>query len=139
MLIVHRLAGRLESQLYLAVMVAFVPKHVLEQKDWVVVVKIHGASCLDSALYGVTHGFGAIVQHLRDAIRGTLHRPLDAGKVSGELRSVLEDQNQPHIMNVRKQFRNTWTAFYGPGFQAAIRESAEQVDQDGVISVPGVE
>ena len=48
----------LESQLHLAVMVALVPEHVLEQEDRVVVVEIHVPACLQPALYRVPHRLG---------------------------------------------------------------------------------
>lgn len=49
-LVGHRAAGHLECQLQLTVMVAFMPEHVLEQEDGVVVVNVHVPACLHSAL-----------------------------------------------------------------------------------------
>jgi len=48
-------------------MVAFVPDHVLEQEDRVVVVKVHVPDCLHPAFYRVPHRLGAVFQHLRHA------------------------------------------------------------------------
>src|ERR1700681_3462505 len=41
---------QLEGQLNLAVMVALVPEHVLQQQDRVVIVKVHVPACLHPAL-----------------------------------------------------------------------------------------
>ena len=53
------------------------------------VVKIRVPACLDPGLNGVPHCFGAVVQHLRDAITVMLLDPLFFGHVSSELRGVL--------------------------------------------------
>ena len=55
--ICDRVARQLEGQLDLAVMVSLMPDHVLQQKDWVIVVKVHLPARLYPALYGVPHGF----------------------------------------------------------------------------------
>jgi hypothetical protein len=89
--------------------------------------------------YRVPHGLGAIVQHLREAARVVLGDPLFLGRVSGELEGVLEDEHQSYIVDVCEQLRDGWAALHRPGLQAALRERAEQVEQDGVIPIPGVE
>src|SRR3989442_1314877 len=99
-------AHQLEGQLYLTMMVALVPEHVLEQEDRVVVVKGHVPARLRPALYSVSHRRGAFAEHLRDAIRVTLDRPLFLGQLSGELGGVLEDEHESHIVEVREQRRD---------------------------------
>src|SRR5207244_5198562 len=103
LLIGHWAACQLEGQLDLTVMVALVPEHVLEQEDRVVVVKVHVAACLHSALYRVPYRFGAVVQHLRDATRVTLDHPLFLGQLSGELGCVLEDEHKSYTVDVCEQ------------------------------------
>jgi hypothetical protein len=49
-----------------------------KEKDRMVEVKVHVLACFHPALYRVPHGLGAVVQHLRDAIRVTLNHPLTA-------------------------------------------------------------
>src|SRR5207302_10155769 len=48
-------ACQFEDEFDLAVMVALVPDHVLEEKDGVVVMKVHSAAGFDAALYRVPH------------------------------------------------------------------------------------
>src|SRR5205085_10103086 len=117
----HPTAGSLERQLHLTVMVALVPKHVLEEEDRVVVVQVHVPACLYSALHRVPHGLGAVVEDLRNAVRVTLVHPLFVGHVSGEFWRVLEDQHKPHIMDVREHLRDGWASFHRPGLQPAGR------------------
>ena len=73
--VVYEAACKFESELDLAVMVAFVPDEVLEEEDWVVIVNVHGAARFEFALCGVADDFAAVVQHLRDAIRVMLGGP----------------------------------------------------------------
>ena len=35
--------------------------------------------------------------------------------------------------------RDGWAALHRPGLEPALRERAEQVEQDGVVPVPGVQ
>src|SRR3979411_2626333 len=126
-------ARHLEGHLDLTVMVAFVPEHVLEQEDRVVVVKVHVPACLHPALYRVPHRLGAVVQHQRDATRVTLDHPLFLGQLSGELGGVLEDEHKSYKVDVCEQLRDGWAALHRPGFQPALRQGAKQVDQDGVV------
>src|SRR5207248_9247616 len=58
---------------------------------------------------------------------------------SGELRSILEDEYQSYIVDVCEQLRDGWTALHRLGLQPALRKSAEQVDQNGVVPVPGIQ
>src|SRR5229473_3655789 len=56
----------------------------------------------------VSHNLGAVIQHLRDAIRVAFGRPLFLGQVSGELRGVLEDEHKSYIVDVCEQLRDGW-------------------------------
>src|SRR6266853_1418289 len=60
-------------------MVALMPDHVLEQKDWMIIVKVHLMTCFHSALDRVSHGLGAVVQKLCHANRIRFCRPLFPG------------------------------------------------------------
>src|SRR5579859_4030861 len=138
-LIAQRAARQLEGQLDLTVMVCFVPEHMLEQGDGVVVMKVHPPTCVHSTLYGVPHRLGAIVQPLRDTTRVKLGDPFLLGYLSGKLRSVFEDEHKPYIVDVCEQLRDGWAALHRPDLQPALRESTEQVDQDGVVPIPRVQ
>ena len=104
-----------------------------------VVMEVHVAVCFHPALYGVPHDLSAIVEHLRDAVRVTLGGPLFLRRLSGELGGVLEDEHEPYIVDVREQLPDGWAALHRPHIQPAFRHDAKQVDQDGVVAVPGVE
>src|SRR5579864_6778541 len=119
-------------------MVALVPDHVLEKKDGVVVMKVHFAARFDTDLYRVTYRLCAVVQHLRNALTVGFEHPLVFRQGSGELGGVLGNEHQSHIVNVGEQLGGGWAILYGPDLESAIGESAEQVDQDGVVAVPGV-
>jgi UDP:flavonoid glycosyltransferase YjiC (YdhE family) len=80
---------QLQSQLDLTVMVSLVPDHVLKHEDRMIVVKIHVAACLHSALQRLPQYAGALIQHLGDAITITLDEPFFLEHVSGELGRVL--------------------------------------------------
>jgi hypothetical protein len=120
-------------------MVALVPDHVLEEQDGMIVVEVHGVAGLHPALHRVAHHLGAVIQHLRDAARFTLPQPFFLGQVSGELGGVLGDEHQPHIVDVREHLRDGWAALHGSDFQSFLREDAKQVEQNGIVPVPGIE
>src|SRR5215472_8063830 len=139
LLIAQWVAGELEGELDLTVMVALMPDHVLEHKDRVVVVKVHVQACLQPAFYGVAHRMCAAVQHLSEAATVALGAPLSPWNVffrvvGGELGSVLKDEHKPHIVDVHEHLRDGGAAFRGSGVQAVLRNGAEQVDQDGVVA-----
>jgi hypothetical protein len=96
-------------------------------------------ACLHPALYRGAHRLGAVVQHLRDATRVTLGHPLFLGQVSGELGGLLEDEHKSYKVDVCEQLRDGWAALHRPGLKPALREDAEQVEQDGVVPVPAVQ
>jgi hypothetical protein len=129
---------QLECQLYLAVVISFVPDHVLEQENRVVVMKVHLAACLHPALDRLSHRPCAEVQHFGNAITITLDDPFFLGHVSSELGRVLGEQDQPSIVDVGEQLRDRWAVFDRSDFQTALRQGAEQIDQDRVVPVPGV-
>jgi hypothetical protein len=120
-------------------MVALVPDHVLEQEDRVIVVKVHLLACLYPALYRVSHSLGTVVQHLRDATSVPLDHPLFLGQVSGELRGVFRDQHKSYKVDMCEQLRDRWATLHRPGLEPALREGAEQVEQDGVVPIPGIQ
>src|SRR5215469_16382429 len=64
----HRQARDLEGQLYLAMVVALVPDHVLEKEDRVVVMKVHLLARFEPAPDSFADCNGAFAQHLRDAV-----------------------------------------------------------------------
>src|SRR6202165_5342004 len=107
-LIGHWKARHLKGQLYLTMMVALMPDHVLEHEDRMVVVKFHVPACLHTVFYCVSHNLGAVLQDLRDAIRIAFGRPLFLGQASGELRGVLEDEHKSYIVNVCDHLRAGW-------------------------------
>jgi hypothetical protein len=90
-------------------------------------------------LTGVPHCLGTFVQHFRDAIGIALDRPLFFGQVSSELRGVFGDEHQSYIVDVCEKLRDGWAALHRLGVQSVLWERAQQVDQDGVVSVPGVQ
>ena len=61
LLIIDRTPSKLERQFDLTVMVAFVPNHVLQEEDWMVIMKVHFAAVLHFALYRIPHSSSAIV------------------------------------------------------------------------------
>ena len=137
--IVERAAHRFERELDLTVMVAFVPDHVLEHEDRMVVVPVHVAARLQSALDRIPHRQRAVVQHRRDSITVMLRPPLSFGQRFAELGSILVDEHESHIVDVHEQLRGGRTAVYRPGVHPAVRERAQQIDQDRVVSIPGVQ
>ena len=71
-------------------MITLVPDHVLEQKNWVIVVAVHVAASLQPALNGIPHRMRTVVQQLCDAARVALVYPLFFGQVFSELGSSSE-------------------------------------------------
>jgi hypothetical protein len=138
LLISYGAPRQLESQLYLAVMVAFVPNQVLEQENRVVVMKVHVPACLHPAPDRVPHRPGALIQRLADAARVKLDLPFFLGHDSGEFGRVLEDEHLSAIVDVCEQLRNGWATLYRLGRQPTLRQSVKQIEQNGVVSVPGV-
>src|SRR5271157_260915 len=143
-LIGYREARQLEGQLDLTMMVALVPDHVLQQQDRVVIVKVHLPACLHPALHCVSDHLGAVVQHLRDAVRVPLNRPLFLGclslrNLSGELGGVLRHKDESHIMDVCEHLRDRRAVLHRPRLQPTLRDGAKQVDQNGVVPVPRIQ
>jgi hypothetical protein len=95
-----RTASQVEGQFDLTVVVALMPKHVLEKEDRVVVMKVRVPARLHPALYRIPHHLGALVQHLRDAARVMLDLPLLLGQLPGELRNILQDKHESNIVDV---------------------------------------
>src|SRR5438270_167498 len=108
-------------------MVALMPEHVLQQEDWVVVVKVHGPRCDGPVLYRVPDCVGAFVQHLRYAARVRLRNPLLLRYGSGELGGVLEDEHKPYIVDMCEQLCNRWAALHCPDLQTPGGQRAQQV------------
>ncbi|HMF79474.1 MAG TPA: hypothetical protein VK604_27685 [Bryobacteraceae bacterium] len=65
--------------------------------------------------------------------------PLFLGQVSGELGGILQDEYKSYKVDVCEQLRYGWAALHRPDLQPALRERAEQVEQDGVVPIPGVQ
>src|SRR6266446_5857198 len=76
---------------------------------------------------------------LRNAIWVAFGRPLFLGEASGELGGVLEDEHKSYKVDVCEHLRDGWAALHRPGLQPALRQRAKQVDQDGVVPVPGIQ
>jgi hypothetical protein len=68
-----------------------------------------------------------------------LVHPLLLGQVSGELGGILAEEHKSYIVDVREQLRDGRAASHHPGLQTALRQGAEQVEQDGVVPIPGVQ
>jgi hypothetical protein len=105
----------------------------------VVVVEVHVLASFHPALDRVAHRLGVVVQHLREAIGVALVHPLLLGQVSGELGSILGEEHQSHIVYVRKKLRDGRATPHHPGLQPTIRQGAEQVKEDSVVPIPGVQ
>src|SRR6476659_8645621 len=104
----NRTARQLEGQFDLTVMIALMPDHVLEQKNWMVIVKVHIPPSLHSASYCSAHSVGALIQKLRHAAPVTLGSPLFFGHGLGELRCVFQNKHKTHTMDVPKKFCYGW-------------------------------
>ncbi len=68
-----------------------------------------------------------------------LVHPLLFGQVSSKLGGILGDKHKPYVMYVREHFRDGRAARHHPGLEPALRQGAKQVEQDGVIPIPGVQ
>src|SRR6185437_16119770 len=120
-------------------MVGLMPDHVLEKKDWVVVVEIHLLSGRKPAFYRVPHRPGALIQHLLDTSRITLCTPLFFRYFDRKFRSIFLNENETHIMNVGEKLSNRWAALHRSDRQSLLRQRAKQVYQNSVAAVPGIE
>ena len=65
--------------------------------------------------------------------------PLVFGHLAGELGSIFGDEDQPDVMDVREHLRDRWAVGVSAGVHQFGRDSVEEVQQDGVIAVPGVQ
>src|ERR1700685_177276 len=119
-------------------MVAFMPNQVLEQQDWVLIVKVHFTACLHPALYGFPPLLLAVLQHLGNAASLTLGHPFFLGQLSGEFGSVLKDENESHIVDVCEHLRDRWASHHCPCLQTSRWEGEEGVEQDRIVPIPGV-
>src|SRR6185312_8566646 len=90
-----------QGELDLSVMVGLMPDHVLEKKDWMVVVEIHLLSGCKPAFHRISNRSGALIQHLLDAARITFCAPLIFRHLCREFGSIFLHENQTHIMNVK--------------------------------------
>src|SRR5260370_8040596 len=131
-------AGHLQSQLYLTVVIALMPDHVLEVKQGMIVVNLHLLAMQDAALNRVAHGFSAHVQFLCHTVRVAFVKPLSWWQLGGELRSILGDEDQPYKVDVREHFRYGRTSDHHPGLQSARRQTAQQLDENPIVPLPRV-
>ncbi len=128
-----------EGELDLAVMVAFVPNHVLQQEDRMIVVKVHAAPPLDPALYGIPYHLGALIQHSCNAIAVKLNCPLLLRHVHGELGRVLKNEYKPYGVDVCEDLCNRRAALDCLCLQPTFGKSAEKANEYGIVPVPGIQ
>src|ERR1051326_2739079 len=109
-------------------MIAFMPDHVLQQKDWMVVMNVHVATGFQSALHRIPHSLGALVEKLCHAERISLRRPLLRRYLNGLFWNVLRHKHKTHIMNVSKKFSERGTALHCPDVKCSFRNGPKQID-----------
>jgi hypothetical protein len=61
------------------------------------------------------------------------------GQFSGELGGVLEDEDKSDKVEVGEQLSDGWAARHRSGFQPTLRKGSEQVNQNRIISTPGIQ
>src|SRR5207248_5360104 len=57
----------------------------------------------------------------------------------GELGGILGHELESDAVHVREQLRDGRPALDRGGFEPALRQGADQIDQDRVVAIPGVE
>jgi hypothetical protein len=132
-------SGLLQGEFDLAVVVAFVPDHVLEKKDGVVEVEIHWAAGFDLAADGFAYGFGALVQIGGQAAAVVVGRPFFCRYGVGESGGILLDEDQTGVVDVGEVLADGGAGFRGPKVERAFWDKMKQIDEDGVVTVPGVD
>ena len=137
--IVEGIAGDLESQLDLTVVVALVPDEVLDEEERVVKVKLHVLAGEDETLDGVADGFAASFEFRGDHVGVGFAGPLLRRHLSAELRSTFSEKDQAHAVYVYEHLRDGRTAGHSSGFEPAGRQSAQQIEDDLVVAIPGIE
>src|SRR5205807_9263535 len=110
----------------------------LEQKDWMIIMKVHLMTCFHSALDRVSHGLGAVVQKLCHATWIRLACPLFPRQLAGELWGVFGNEYQTHKMDMSEKFGNGGAALHRSGLKSGFWNSVKQVDQYRIVSVPRV-
>src|SRR5690349_3142180 len=133
------MAGEFESEFDLSMMIALVPNHVLKKKDRVVVVEFHLAAGEHFAFYGVAHGIGAVAKHAGDVVRIRFGGPFFFGQWTLEFGRVFGKEDQPAVVHMREQLGEPRTVGVGSDCKGIGGQRAEEVDEDGVVAVPGVE
>ena len=139
LLVVEGVASGFESEFDLAVVVALMPDHVLEVKERVVIVEEHGRAGGEEAFDGGADGFGAFFELCGDLIGIADVEPLAGGYFDGELRRVFFEEDETDVVHVSKHAGDGGAGGEGTGFEAAGRERAEEIDEDPVVAVPGIE
>jgi len=102
-------------------------------------VDLHGAAGLDPVLDRVPQGLRAVGEHPRESATVSLRGPLFLGQGPGEFGSVLEDEDEPAVVDVREELADRRAARRRPEIPHGLREGPKQVDEDGVVPVPGVQ
>ncbi len=120
-------------------MVTLVPDQVLEHEDRMVVVQVHAAARLKPALHGIPDGLRAVVQQLRDALAIPFGPPFAFRQRRAEFGSVLGHEHEPHVVDVHQELSDCRTAIHRDRVHPRLRECAQQVDQNRVVAIPGVQ
>src|SRR5215469_16176760 len=122
-------------------MIALVPDHMLQEEYRVIIVLFHLLSCLNLALHSLTHCLRALIQHFRHAIGISLGDPLALmlNRRSGKLRRIFLNEHQTYVMDMGQHLADGQTSLYRAGIQTALRNDANEVGEDDVVAVPGIE
>src|SRR5229473_895787 len=73
----------------------------------------------------------------RSGSRSSIHS--SSGRSLSNSGGILGDEHQSDIVYVRKKLRDGRAAPHHPGLQSTLRQGAEQVKQDNVVPIPGVQ
>ena len=65
--------------------------------------------------------------------------PLFLGQGPGEFGRVLLDEDEPAVVDVREELADRRATRRRPEIPHGLREGPKQVDEDGVVPVPGVQ
>jgi len=79
------------------------------------------------------------MKHAGDAVGIALGEPFLVGQLTREFGRIFGKENQPAVVHMGEQLGEAGAVGGGSDGECIDRKSTKQVDEDGVVAIPGIE
>jgi hypothetical protein len=137
--VVEGMACQFEGQLDLAVMIAFVPDHVLQVIERVIVVELHLFTRLDLAFDCTADDSCAPVKFRGEFIDVSVVEPFAWRERVVGFGDVFGEKDEAHVEHVHEHLADAGAAGHDTGLRAWRWDGAQEIHYDSIVAIPGVE